>query len=267
MGFVHFENREGANKLNERLEITIENVIIERLNDLARPDLFRKPLVAFSPAADKRYAELKSTVGEWHLNPIELLPDAKSVISYFVPFTQDVAVQPKKIKDGSPLWSEAYQEINRHFNVVGEAVSACLTELRYSAVTIKPTHTYDPKDLKCIWSHRSAAAIAGLGTFAANGLLITKKGAAGRFCTVITSAVLKPNEHPVENKCLFIKNKSCGLCFKICPVGALSPAFFDKFACQDELNKNERKLKEITALASADTCGKCISVCPYAYIE
>ena len=252
----------------ENLEKTIEEIIVEQLCTLKRPDLFRQPLVSFSSADDKRYSDLKEIIGEWHLNPSELLPDARSVISYFVPFTEDVALEPQKVQNGSPLWSEAYQEINKHFNVVNEAVSSYLMGIGYSAVSIKPTHTYDPKDLKCMWSHRSAAAIAGLGAFAANGLLITEKGAAGRFCTVITSAELKANRPPVENKCLFIRNGTCGLCFKVCPAEALSPdKMIDKFACQDELNKNERLMKEKTALQSADTCGKCISICPFAYIE
>ncbi len=249
------------------LEETMERIIVEQLYTLRRSDLFRQPLVAFSAADDKRYSDLKEIIGAWHLNPAELLSDAKSVISYFVPFTKSVAMEPQRVAHGSLLWSEAYQEINKHFNRINEAVSSHLAGLGYSAVSIKPTHTYDPKDLKCMWSHRSAAAIAGLGAFAANGLLITEKGAAGRFCTVITSAELKTNRAPVENKCLFIRNGTCRLCFEVCPAKALSPAMVDKFACQDELNKNEKIMKEETALQSADTCGKCISICRFAYIE
>lgn len=251
----------------QTIENQVEAIITNQLNGLGRPDLFRGPLVSYSNAADKRYEELKTVIGAWHLLPTELLSDARSVISYFVPFTKEVAMQPKTAENGSPLWSEAYQEINRHFNTINEAVSAHLIGLGYSAVAIKPTHTYDPKDLKCMWSHRSAATIAGLGAFAANGLLITEKGSAGRFCTVITSAVLKSSKPPAENKCLYTQNGACGLCFKVCPVKALTPDSFDKFTCQDELNNNERLMKEQTGLTSADTCGKCISICPFAYME
>lgn len=252
---------------NGIMEREIGEIISNKVNELNRPDLYRQPLVSFSSADDERYDELKELIGEWHLTPSEFLPDAKSVISYFVPFTKDVVKEPKKMKDGSPLWGEAYQEINRHFNVINEAVSDYLTDLGYSAITIKPTHTYDPKDLKSMWSHRSAAVIAELGDFGANKLIITEKGSGGRFCTVITSAVLKTDKAPVETKCLYIKNGTCGLCFKICPVKALSAEAIDKFACQDELNKNEILLKETTRMESADVCGKCISICPFAYIE
>ncbi len=254
-------------EMKETMESKIEHIIDAQLAALSRPDLFRKPLIAFSDAADPRYGELKRVIGQWHQTPTQLLPDANSVISYFVPFTKEAAMQPKSVEHGSFLWSQAYQVINAHFHVINEAVIDYLAGLGYSAIAIKPTHTYDPKDLKCMWSHRSAAAIAGLGAFAANGLLITEKGAAGRFCTVITSAHLKSHKPPVANKCLYIQKGVCGLCFKACPVKALKPEGFDKFVCQDELNRNERLIKAETNLVSADTCGKCISVCPFAYIE
>lgn len=251
----------------ESIEQEIKKIIFTQVIALNRPDLFRNPLVSFSSAEDKQYFDLKKIIGEWHMTPCELLPNAKSVISYFVPFTKEVTMEPKKTANGSLLWSEAYQEINRYFNVINEAVSQYLIGQGYSAVTIKSTHTYDPQDLKCYWSHRSAAAIAGMGTFGANGLVITEKGSGGRFCTVITSACLNAESNPIENKCLYVKNHSCGLCFKVCPIGALRADSIDKFACQDELNKNESSLKNISSLQSADTCGKCISVCPFSYIE
>ena len=248
------------------IEKEIEQIIVAETEVLSRPDLFRKPLVAFSSAEDERYPELKKIIGEWHLNPAELLPDAKSVISYFVPFTEMVVAEPKTTKDGSPLWGEAYAVINPYFEHINGAVSRYLTDFGFSVRTIQATHTYDPKDMKSMWSHRSAAAIAGLGAFGANRLLITVKGSGGRFCTVLTSAPLKIEPTLVKDRCLYVKNGSCGLCFKICPVSALSPNTIDKFACQREVNKNDEKQRELTSYR-ADTCGKCISVCPSAYIE
>lgn len=249
------------------LELEIKNIIEEKVKKLGRDDLFRAPLVAFSDANDERYMELKELIGDWHKTPKEFLPEAQSIISYFVPFTKKVGVDPKTVKDGSALWSEAYQEINSYFEVINQEIKEYLESQGYLATTIKATHTYDPRDLKAAWSHRSAAVIAGLATLGANRLAITEKGSGGRFCTVITSAKLQPNQNPVEEKCLYKKNGSCGLCFKICPVGALRPDGMDKFVCQDELNKNQELLRKETDLVLADTCGKCISVCPFVYIE
>lgn len=264
---MRFTERIFLMRANESLERDIEQHIVDSLNELNRPDLFRSPIVAFSSAEDQRYSDLKEIVGDWHLHPKELLPDAQSVISYFVPFTKAVAMEPKTVVHGSFLWSEAYQEINRHFDRMNQAVADYLNERGYSTKTIQATHTYDPKDLKSMWSHRSAAAIAGLGAFGLNRLLITEKGSAGRFCTVITSAPLQANSQPIENKCLHVINGSCSLCQKICPVQALEDKSFKKFDCQDELIKNQALMRASTSLENVDTCGKCISVCPVAYIE
>lgn len=249
------------------LELEIQKIIEEKILQLNRPDLFRAPLVAFSSARDDRYKELKRIIGAWHCTPVELLPEAESVISYFVPFTKEVVSQPKGVADGSALWSEAYQEINAYFNEVNQAVQKYLESQGHLVTTIRATHTYDPKDLQAYWSHRSAAVIAGLASLGANRLAITEKGSGGRFCTVITSAKLEPNTKPAPQRCLYFKNGSCGLCFKACPVGALRSDGMDKFACQDELNKNQEKIRQETTLISADTCGKCISICPFSYIE
>jgi len=162
------------------LEREIEKIIVETVEGLGRPDLFRRPLVSFSAAEDEGYAKLKTMIGDWHQSPPELLPGAQSVISYFVPFTKEVVSAPKGAAQASPLWAETYLQINRHFEVVNAAVAGFLKGLGYAAKTIKATHTYDPKDLKSMWSHRSAAAIAGLGAFGTNRLLITEKGCGGQ---------------------------------------------------------------------------------------
>ena len=248
-------------------EYEIEQIIIREMAALNRSDFFRTPLVAFSSADDKRYSELKEIIGSWHLRPDELLPDAKSVISYFVPFTKQVVSEPKTTKGAPPMWGESYDIINSHFNHINEVLSEYLTTLGFSSKSIPATHTYNPKELKSMWSHRSAAAIAGLGTFGANRLLITEKGSGGRFGTLLTSAPLKAEQKSTPVKCLNVKNGKCDLCHKICPVGALSHKGIEKFVCHDELSKNGEILREQNNLKKADACGKCISVCPMAYVE
>jgi len=249
------------------VEKEIEKIIIDTVKSLNRADLFREPIIAFSSADDGRYAQLKTIVGEWHLLPSELLPDAKSVISYYVPFTKEIVYAPKTAEHSSFLWSEAYQEINQHFNVVNEAIARFLEAKGYTSQTIRATHTYSQEDLKSMWSHRSAAVIAGLGVFGLNKMVITEKGSGGRFCAIITSAPLESDKKPIEKMCLYFKNGSCGLCLEACPVGAIKVNGIDKFVCQDELNKNERFMKQTSTLKETDTCGKCISICPVGYLE
>lgn len=249
------------------LETEIQRIIEEKFVELNRPDLIRTPLVAFSSAHDPKYAALKEVVGPWHCLPTDFLESAETVITYFIPFTKDVALAPKREPDGSPIWSEAYILINQHFHVVNQAVQDYLESQGYQAAQIRPAKAYDPETFHAPWSHRSTAVIAGLATFGANNLAITDKGSGGRFCSLITSAKLAPTGGEPKKKCPYPINGSCGLCLKACPAGALDGGITNKAACQRELNKNPERLQKKNAKFIADICGKCLSVCPLVYIE
>ena len=249
------------------LETEIRRIIEETFAELNRPDLIRTPLVAFASAQDPKYQELKTLVGPWHQLPTDFLPDARTVISYFIPFTKEVALAPKNEPDGSPIWSEAYILINQHFHVVNQAVQDYLESQGYSAAQIRPAKAYDPETFRAPWSHRSTAVIAGLAAFGANNLAITDKGSGGRFCSLITSAKLEPTRSAPKKRCPYFINGGCGLCLKACPAGALDGGITNKAACQAELNKNPERLQKKNARYIADICGKCLSVCPLVYIE
>lgn len=249
------------------LEKRIEEVITHQLEQLHRPDLFREAHVGFSAADDKRFKELKTIIGPWHYLPSDILEGARSVISFYVPFTRPVAEAPGTVPYSAEEWGEAYVIINDHFSVISDAVIQLLESEGYKGAKIPATNTYDPADMICKWSHRSAAVIAGLGSFGANRLVMTEKGSAVRFCSVITTAVLRPSPKYEGPECLYLKNGSCGACFDICPAKALSGGDIDKFVCQSEQNHNEAIAKEMGGWKGSGTCGKCISICPFAYIE
>lgn len=249
------------------LETEIQRIIEEKFAELGRPDLIRTPLVAFASAHDPKYQELKTIIGPWHNLPTDFLEDAESVISYFIPFTKEVALGPKNEPDGCPVWSEAYITINAYFHVVNQAVQDYLESQGYKAAQIKPAKAYDPETFRAPWSHRSTAVIAGLATFGANNLAITDKGSGGRFCSLITSAKLEVNQSQPKKQCPYHVNGSCGLCIQACPAGALNGGGTNKAACQEELHKNPERLQKKNAKFIADICGKCLSVCPLVYIE
>ena len=250
------------------MEKRISQIVAEQIATLNRSDLFRQPIVAFSSAHDPAYQELKTVIGPWHQTPTEILPEAQSVISYFVPFTKPVKLQPRQEENSSLLWSESYLIINPFFAKINDALSAFLHESGYSSSSIPATHNFDPAVIQCNWSHRSAAAISEIGNFGINRMLITEKGSAGRFCTLITSAKLVPSQPKKLSKgCLYREKGSCGKCLEVCPVNALSDNGFDKFTCQAETQRNKKLNKGIDILGEADVCGKCISVCPVGYID
>lgn len=69
------------------------------------------------------------------------------------------------------------------------------------------------------WSERHTAYAAGLGTFGISKGLITKKGMAGRFGSVITDAEFEADIRPYSKP--FEYCTMCGACMMKCPVGAI----------------------------------------------
>ncbi len=249
-------------------KINLLNIINAKLKEHPRHQLFREAILAVSAADDMRYPQLKQIIGPWHQNPNQLFEPAKTVISYFVPFSEQVVNAPKNSEQVAAIWGQAYLSINAAFNDINQALAAALAEQNYQSFAIAATHTYSPQDLQSMWSHRSAAVIAGLGHFGANRLVITEKGSGGRFSTLLTDAPAALIEgaitSPAKDYCLYNTNESCLLCHKICPVSALKIDDFERFACHDDvLIKNAHQLE--ATVGFADVCGKCISVCPWAY--
>jgi epoxyqueuosine reductase QueG len=70
------------------------------------------------------------------------------------------------------------------------------------------------------WSERHAAHAAGLGTFSLSKGLITARGIAGRFISLITNAPFEPTPRPYtrfDEYCIY-----CGVCACNCPAKAIS---------------------------------------------
>ena len=187
--------------LKEEIIELIENSVDESESK----ELFRKPLVAFSSANNPMYEELKDIVGPDHLHPNDILPNAQSVVSFFIPFSETVVNSNIESSAVSYEWAKSYVEANSLINQISDELVDYLKNKNIDAATIKATHNFDEKTLKSAWSHRSAAHIANMGKFGLNRMIITKEGCAGRFGTVIISAKI-----PIENKenaeyCLYYK--------------------------------------------------------------
>lgn len=250
------------------LEKKIEQIIKDKVKEIGRPDLFREPHVGFVSATDPSVLHVKEIVGPWHDLPENQLPGAKSIIAYVVPFTKEVALDPNYAKFSGLTWSKAYVIINKNFDLISAAVADYLRSLGYEAATVVATNDYDPSDPVSSWSHRTMACASGLGKFGMNRILITEKGSAVRYCSLLTTAELKPTGPYTGPECMGLKDSSCTLCLDACPVDALTRwADGGKLACQELQNVYHDKMIEELSVDTAGTCGKCISVCPLAYIE
>ncbi len=227
-------------------------------------EIFRAPLIGFSSAADPLYGQLKEIVGAWHLQPKEILPEAKTVISFFLPFSTETVAQNQQHEPTAQAWAESYVVANQLLGNISQRMIQSLASKGIPAATLPATHGYDAEKLQSAWSHRSAAYIAGLGRFGINRMLITSVGCAGRYGTVITAAEIPPDVRGDQELCLYHQNGSCLACIEACPVSALSIDGFDKFKC------NERLLQNATLFADigfCDVCGKCVVAGPCAIIN
>lgn len=242
----------------------IIDLITAAVANAPRAELFRQPLVGFSAADDPLYLQLQEFVGPWHMQPQDILPQAKTIISFFLPFSAQVVTSNRGGDRPSHLWAESYVEANKLINHICDEIIALLTKKGIDAATVRATHTYDESTLQAGWSHRSAARIAGLGRFGVNRMLITPVGCAGRYGSVLIGEETAPDPHVDEEYCLYYQDGSCLVCLSACPVDALGVDSFDRFTCHDRLLENA---KAFVSIGKCDVCGKCVVAGPCALME
>lgn len=212
---------------------------------------YREPLVGFASAGDPRFEELRRIVPA-HLSPEQMLPGARTVISFFLPFAAWVVEANSLDREAVALeWSAAYVETNALIGRIAAHLTVLLAEHGVRAAAAAATHNYDPATLTCPWSHKSVAVIAGLGSFGLHRMVITDAGCAGRFGSLVVDADLRAAPVTPRERCLYFSDGGCADCVSRCPVDALSvDGSMDKQRCH-------RRLLEIAAQFDAKACGKC----------
>ena len=217
---------------------------------------WKEPLVAFAAAGDPLFGELKKIVQPAHALPQDFLPAARSVITYFLPFRDPVAESNIAGRHCSRTWAVAYIETNRLISELNAYLQQQLEALGFEAEHLPATYNFDKKTLLSGWSHRSAAYIAGLGTFGINHMLITSKGCCGRIGSLVTDLELKPTPRPEEEYCLYKSDGSCGDCVERCVNEALFYDHLDKQQCYRMCLENNERLQGLES--ETDICGKCM---------
>ena len=148
--------------------------------------IYDKPLIGVASAGDALFATCKDekVVGPWHLLPREWLPEAQSVISYFLPFSQTVREANRKGDLPAVEWLYARIEGEAVNNALRKFLIEWFVQAGYQAMSPGLDARFAVADRKSNWSERHVAFVAGLGTFSLNRSLITKAGAAGRFGSI-----------------------------------------------------------------------------------
>jgi epoxyqueuosine reductase QueG len=216
---------------------------------------WQEPLVGCAAAADPLFQQFKKVATPTHYLPVDLLPGARTVIAFFLPFETSIITSNVGDRLASPAWAQAYIDTNNLLRKMGQHLQEFLENYGFAGYATPPTHNFDPEILLSDWSHRHVAYAAGLGGFGLNNMLITEKGCCGRFGSLITTLELEADPRRKEESCLFRFNGSCRKCLSHCANGSLSQSSFNRFQCHALLLENEEKHR---ALGTADVCGKCL---------
>ncbi|SHI22033.1 4Fe-4S binding domain-containing protein [Sporobacter termitidis DSM 10068] len=229
---------------------------------------FMPPIIAVGTAYDEGFKKLKApeVVGPHHLMPTDWLPEAKSVISLFLPFTERV-IESNTKDPNSPSWEWLFTRVDgqQHLLATGALVGDSLIQEGYKAVvpysddrffmrtsrdqTELPIPAYSSN-----WSERHVGYITGLGTFGRSTNFISKQGACGRLISIITDWKTMPDEkdyHDIYDYC-----SECGACYHACPGHAISKNGKDIDKCSAYLREVGKKF------APRYGCGKCQSGIP-----
>jgi len=205
------------------------SVVLEE--DALRPDIvgmriYEDPLFAVGDAADPLFEGLRSpeVIGEEVMLPNEWLPGAKSVISFFLPFTERVRrSNSEMIAKASDEWLHARIEGQLMLDILTRFIAGELEKQGFKAVVPAIDPRFDKfAPYASNWSERHTAYICGLGTFGLSKGLITKKGIAGRFGSIITDAPLPVTEREYSSP--FEYCTMCGKCANNCPLNAIDPS-------------------------------------------
>lgn len=199
--------------------------------------IYDSPLIAFAAADDPLFEKLKEpgVIGPEHLSPREWLANARSVISYFLPFTKQIRQSNRAPGLPSAEWVAARIDGEAFNNEARRHLVALVEELGGQGVAPALEPQFQMKEVASNWSERHVAYIAGLGTFGLHRHLITGKGCAGRLGSVVTSLELVPTKRPYKDLydyCLWFANGTCGDCIEHCPSKALTFEGKDKHACR-----------------------------------
>ena len=205
--------------------------------------MYDLPIVGFGSAADPLFKEYQKPPAGYYWNklPTDFLPEGRSVISCFFPTSQEIRdMQRQETDHPCKAWTFARVEGQAYINACMDAIAEWLcTE---GTKTVYPQHHPDyfwmmngkildgklagttPEHATetshaSNWSERHAAFVCGLGTFSLSRNLITVKGVAGRFGSVVTELLLEPDERPYkayDEYCTY-----CGACAQRCVFGAI----------------------------------------------
>jgi len=236
---------------------------------------FGRPIFSVARADDPGFAGIKhpDAVGEHHLLPRDWLPDAKTVISVFLPIER-ATVEANKVDPIEPALAWLYTRVDgqRFLLAMGTAVRDAFIADGYKAVTPYTEDGYIMQVSKNLvpgtehvppystnWSERHVGVVTGLGTFGMSTNFISKAGSAGRMISIVTDWDVEPDAHDYDDWLGYCNR--CGACIRRCP----AQAHFEDRHGKDHSVCGAFIGKVCAKYAPRYGCGKCQSGIPCEY--
>lgn len=267
--------------------LMIEQTVLDVYNDLEKNNfatlqkpekpMWDQPFLGLAKGDDSYFGFLKEHIGPFHWSPREAFQlkypgqineSTLSVVSIAFPQTMETKEAQAKEKvapsrewivtrgEWEPLMKEFSGKLTKKLEDMG---------IRSVSIDLLPEFSRAQSDklgTASTWSHRHIAYLAGLGTFGLSDGLITQKGKAVRFTSLIVEAELQPTERTYKDYnewCLFFKDGSCGVCIKRCPAHAIQREGHDKVLCDEyeEIYANNYWPSDIEKGSYILGCGLC----------
>ena len=224
---------------------------------------YRSPIIGFLSADDPDFANLEQLAGGSHLMPEELLPEARSVVSFFLPFDPEIVYANQQDKEKpARQWALAYQETNALIGAINSGLIEVLGEHGVKAAAESATGNFSEAKLRGSWSHKSIAVMSGIGSFGLHQMVITDAGCCGRFGSLVLAAELPVNKPSHKERCEYFDLGTCKECVLVCPAQALDEEKpFDRWACRQQLTRNSQDFLDF---GKVTVCGKCAVMGPCA---
>ncbi len=234
MGGIEME----VEDLKEQMDRLVDESLLNRVNekDFSIERIFNYPLLKVAKASDSLFAKLKdpAVIGEHHLLPSEWLNGAKSVVSYFLPFSREICEANRVEEWPAKEWLYGRIEGEEFNNLLRQALVDSVKEAGGEAVAPSLDSRFKRSDLRSNWSERHAAYIAGLGTFSLSKSLITENGCAGRYGSIVTDLLIKSSSRSYSGNEEYCNR--CGQCIERCPAGAITEEGKNAQVCYNYLS-------------------------------
>lgn len=250
------------NEIISMVEEAVENSPYNNFGAMGMPKepMWETPIIGFAKGDDPYFSYYKKTIGDFYWLPKEVFQlgtqetvedDQLTVISIGFPQTAETKADQKKAEDmPCDRWLYTRGEWEGMIAKITAEIVQQLKEKGIQAVSLDlikefSRHTSEKFGIASNWSHRHTAFIAGLGTFGLSDGLITEKGKAMRFTTIVMKGTLEPTIRPYDNHhayCKFFSDGTCSACIGRCPVNAITKEGHDKEICSAYLVKIKKEI-------------------------